>query len=115
MKLIVVLAVTAYFVVQSGGNPTPLRNMEEVEITDRRGKYFRKHQIIYSGNVSSCWFLPVDGNKFNLNLLLDCVGKGVLCDSPKWANCCEAGLTCTKDYPSGYPYYGRASGYSYCR
>ena len=51
MKLIVVLAVTAYFVVQSGGNPTPLRNMDEVEITDRRGKYFRKHQIIYSGNV----------------------------------------------------------------
>ena len=57
-----------------------------------------------------------NGKKFNLNLLLDCVEKGELCDSPSGhGNCCKAGSSCTQDRPSGAPYYGRASGFSYCR
>ena len=57
-----------------------------------------------------------DDNKLILNLLLECVGKGTVCGSPgRTANCCKAGLTCTMDRPSGPPYYGRASGYSYCK
>ena len=38
MKLLLVLAVACYFLVESEGSPNPLRSMEEVEITDRKGK-----------------------------------------------------------------------------
>ena len=48
MKLILVIALTAYFFVESEGNQNSLGIMDEVEITDRKGKQSRKHQIHYS-------------------------------------------------------------------
>merc|ERR1711872_781363 len=68
MKLILVLALTAYFFVESGSNPNPLRIMDEVEITDRARCHYN----------SDC-----SGDAVCVNFRCkDCVGKGHVCDSP---------------------------------
>ena len=51
------------------------------------------------------------GNKLILNLLLECVGKDVVCDDAFGsANCCKPGLSCKMRYDN----YGRATGRSHC-
>merc|ERR1712136_453208 len=66
MKLIFVFALTAYFFVGSGGNPNPLRIMDEVEITDRA-------RCKYNSDCSN------GGVCVNFRCK-ECVGKDVVCD-----------------------------------